>query len=623
MILSNTVDLSKIKLVIWDLDNTFWNGIISEGGVTENPQNTNLVKQLTEHGIVNSICSKNDFDVCKAELEKIGIWDYFVFPSIDWTAKGNRVHQIIKDMHLRPANVLFLDDELYNLQYASSVDEALMCGHIQDLYASISEQLPGLPINESLKRLKQYQQLQVKVQSKRDFDSDEAFLRSSDIKVAMCKDCMPQIDRITELINRTNQLNFTKNRIDKDAVDRLLADPGYECAYVACRDKFSDYGIVGFYALQKAEHRLEHFLFSCRTIGMGVEQYVYASLGHPSLKVVGDVVNSVDDSPRPDWIQSMDYSVQKEQTSNKSTNTFLVKGPCDVSQIFAFFEGDNNIETEFAYVSTSKPGVYIEGQNHSTQILMSAELSADLKKELIQNVPFIDEEYFDTKIFTKKYDYVIFSMLTDYGLGLYRNKQHPDIVIPLGQYTVDYTKEDDWNWLMHLQSKMSNDEMRQEYVRFSQNYEFVGRISDEMMVQNLEKIREKLPKDTKLILLNGAEAPYSKKCEKPGYDDRDALHRHLNQIVNQFVSKHSDNCVVIDINKCLGNNPYLDTINHYKKSVYYRIALAIQKYVSESSDKGLEVPLKNALYIILKSKYGMFKWRCVQMRDRIKKILGK
>ena len=51
--------MKQIKLVIWDLDNTFWDGVISEGTVT-NPK-TQILQQLVDRGIVNSICSRNDF----------------------------------------------------------------------------------------------------------------------------------------------------------------------------------------------------------------------------------------------------------------------------------------------------------------------------------------------------------------------------------------------------------------------------------------------------------------------------------------------------------------------------------------------------------------------------------
>ena len=56
------LDYSKIKLVIWDLDDTFWKGTLSEGPIVSIAENIQLVRDLTDRGIVNSICSKNDYE---------------------------------------------------------------------------------------------------------------------------------------------------------------------------------------------------------------------------------------------------------------------------------------------------------------------------------------------------------------------------------------------------------------------------------------------------------------------------------------------------------------------------------------------------------------------------------
>ena len=95
------MDLSKIKLVIWDLDDTFWRGTLSEGEITQINENIKLIKDLTNCGIVNSICSKNDYEPTEKKLKELGIDEFFVFKSIDWSPKGQRVSKMIKDMGLR------------------------------------------------------------------------------------------------------------------------------------------------------------------------------------------------------------------------------------------------------------------------------------------------------------------------------------------------------------------------------------------------------------------------------------------------------------------------------------------------------------------------------------------
>ena len=67
------IDLKTIKLVIWDLDETFWMGTLSEGSVVVPDENAQLVKDLTDCGIINSISSKNDFEPTQAKLQDLGL----------------------------------------------------------------------------------------------------------------------------------------------------------------------------------------------------------------------------------------------------------------------------------------------------------------------------------------------------------------------------------------------------------------------------------------------------------------------------------------------------------------------------------------------------------------------
>ena len=92
-------DITKTKLVIWDLDETFWDGTLSEGGIKFKEKTLLLIEELTTKGIMNSICSKNNFMDVKTQFLTNGymkFWQLFVFPSIDWTPKGMRVKNIIQ-----------------------------------------------------------------------------------------------------------------------------------------------------------------------------------------------------------------------------------------------------------------------------------------------------------------------------------------------------------------------------------------------------------------------------------------------------------------------------------------------------------------------------------------------
>ena len=77
-------------------------------------------------------------------------------------------------------------------------------------------------------------------------------------------------------------------------------------------DKYGDYGYVGFFLVEsfRTQHvagasirTLRHFCFSCRTLGMLVEKWLYDYLGKPELRVVGEVLTDVFQEKKVDWIK--------------------------------------------------------------------------------------------------------------------------------------------------------------------------------------------------------------------------------------------------------------------------------------------------------------------------------
>ena len=148
-----------------------------------------------------------------------------------------------------------------------------------------------------LKRLNQYKVLEEKESAKSEFSSNDEFLYACNLHVEMHEDCSSQMDRITELVQRANQLNYTKLRSTKEEIESLINRKEIKAGCVTVKDRFGDYGMVGFYAVDTIKNECVHFLFSCRTIGQGVEQYVYAKLGYPTLKIVGEVISLVNNAP--------------------------------------------------------------------------------------------------------------------------------------------------------------------------------------------------------------------------------------------------------------------------------------------------------------------------------------
>jgi FkbH-like protein len=340
---------NKVKLVVWDLDETFWQGTLSEEGITPVPRNSEIVRELSTRGIINSISSKNDFQQTKAKLIELDIWDYFVFPSISFGPKGKAVAELIEAAALRAENVLFLDDNPMNLEEVKFFNPGIMTSHPKDALEGLLDHphLKGKPDPE-LTRLKQYRFLQDKFETRSASTlSNEEFLRESNIRIQIDHDIEANFDRVVELINRTNQLNYTKQRLETpeslaEFREQLNAF-GYYAGCVRAVDNYGDYGLIGFFLMQRRAKfkRLAQFAFSCRTMNMGIEQYIYEMLGKPDIEIAQPVSYGLDTHASIDWIRVGDLA--SEPAANRNDKQLLLVGGCDLMQV-ANYCSSNRIE---------------------------------------------------------------------------------------------------------------------------------------------------------------------------------------------------------------------------------------------------------------------------------------
>lgn len=269
-----------IKFIVWDLDDTLWQGTLADGdAVCLNEARVRFVRAFNQCGLVSAVCSKNDFSKAKQQLEAFELWDDFVTARIAFTSKGQVIKQLIEDMQLRPVNVLFIDDNPHNLHEVKSVVPDI---HILNAHSSECDMQLQALLNQyqhiQKNRVTDYKMLQAKLEDRKmQAVSNEAFLKSSGIHLAFAV-TMENLDfkeRIVELINRSNQLNYTQSRTTLEAlVSQMMDIMAYESCSVFVWDKYGYYGLVGFALINRRTQVFEHFVFSCRVMHMGIETAV-------------------------------------------------------------------------------------------------------------------------------------------------------------------------------------------------------------------------------------------------------------------------------------------------------------------------------------------------------------
>jgi FkbH-like protein len=547
--------MEEIKLVIWDLDETFWEGTLSEGNVIAVPQNINAVIELAKRGIISSICSKNDFKKAKEILQEMIIWDYVVFPSIDWTPKGQRIRLIIEECHLRPSNVLFVDDNLGNRMEAEHYNPGINTIYVSGFYGLMGTgEFAGKPDPE-MKRLKSYKLLENKTKDEGTYSDNIAFLSQSNIMINYIYDTWTYRDRILELITRTNQLNYTKKRLSSDQLDNLLTDKELENVCVHVIDKYGDYGICGFYTYSKTDHKLLNFLFSCRIMNMGIDNYVYLKLNKPNISVIEPVANRLDQYDEITWIK--ESSLEKAKNVDEKIKTalrkrLLILGGCDLRQMGHYLNKDRyDIIEEFNYPNQYNAPIH---RDHIVYI-RQGHSDEQLKKE-ISSLQYLDSRMFETKLFTNDYDVLVYSVLMNYTQNLYRHREK-GYLVTWGGYERDVVEG------------MINQNIPTDFaLNFPNEFEKIGQQTEEDFKNDLEWLLSTIKKP--VIFINGAEIEgIIHKKEPTSY----VRHQKMNKVLDEFVREHADRCQILDMREIVKErNDCKDNIRHYQRVIYVKMA---------------------------------------------------
>ena len=274
----------KVKCLVWDLDNTLWNGILIE---TEDNESLELkagvldtIKKLDERGIIQSIASKNDFAPAMEQLKKLGISEYFLYPEIHWNAKSASIKNIAANLNIGVDAMAFIDDSVFEREQVHSA-----LPEVRTYDALEVEKLTELPefdvivTDESRHRREMY-----RAEEKRNAlmasgnDDTVSFLRKCNLRIKVfAPQTEADITRCFELVNRTNQLNMSGRRYTRNEFDALLSKIGQTSIAFSCRDDFGSYGIVGFmqYRKDNCELCFTEFAMSCRVACKYVESALF------------------------------------------------------------------------------------------------------------------------------------------------------------------------------------------------------------------------------------------------------------------------------------------------------------------------------------------------------------
>jgi FkbH-like protein len=266
----------SIKCVVWDLDNTVWDGILLEDTqVTLRPHVVEILKTLDARGILHSIASRNDHATAMAKLKEFGIDEYFLYPQINWNSKGSSVGQIAQDINIGLDTIAFIDDQPFEREEVAFTHDKVLCidsAELDDLLDR-PEFNPRFITEDSRLRRHMYMADIRRNREEAEFvgPTDE-FLSTLNMVFTIAKAKEEDLKRAEELTVRTHQLNTTGYTYSYEELDAFSASPDHILLISSLEDRHGTYGKIGLTLIEKGPEAwtVKLLLMSCRVMSKGV-----------------------------------------------------------------------------------------------------------------------------------------------------------------------------------------------------------------------------------------------------------------------------------------------------------------------------------------------------------------
>ena len=284
------------KCLVVDCDNTLWGGVLGEDGSdgvhigTEYPGSLYRLfqlhlKALHDKGFLLALNSKNDeaevLAFLRSSPDMVLREKHFATHRINWGDKAENIRGIATDLNIGTDSLIFIDDSDVECERVRQALPEVQVERFPGVALEIPrfiESLRGTEIlrvteddlrrSESLRTDVQRRALREKVGGYREF------LESLGIELTIRRGASAQVERISQLTQRTNQFNLTTRRYPVAEVRAMLErDRVYT---MAMRDRFSDYGTVAVAIVRDGERpreaEIDSLLMSCRAFGRRIEE---------------------------------------------------------------------------------------------------------------------------------------------------------------------------------------------------------------------------------------------------------------------------------------------------------------------------------------------------------------
>jgi len=266
----------RTKCIVWDLDNTLWDGTLLEGDeVRLRDTIRETLIELDGRGILHSIASRNHPETALARLRELGLEEYFLYPQINWGSKAVSIKVIAERLNIGLDAICFIDDDPFELAEVHAALPQVLCLDRSQLPFLLQkpELKPESITTESRMRREMYLGEMRRQQTEEAFTgAHEEFLATLGMVFTISPARAEDLGRAEELTNRTNQLNTTGRTYSREQLEDLRRSSRHLLLMAELSDKFGSYGKIGL-ALVECDSEvwiIKLLLMSCRVMNRGV-----------------------------------------------------------------------------------------------------------------------------------------------------------------------------------------------------------------------------------------------------------------------------------------------------------------------------------------------------------------
>jgi len=335
------------KLLVLDLDNTLWGGIVGEVGwkklrigghdyLGEAFLDFQLkIKALKDQGIVLALASKNEkataIDAINNHPEMVLSMNDFATYRINWEDKAKNISEMVNELNLGLQSVVFFDDSSFERERVRAILPEVF---VPDLpkdpteYSNFISKLhcfdSSFITDEDKQRSDLYKSEFKRTKLKNKYKSLSSWIDTLNLEVLIENITSKNSPRTLQLINKTNQMNLSTRRLTEKEFNTWVTKKNNFMWTIRAKDKFGDYGIIGILSITIKDKLayLVDFIFSCRIVGRFIEdstiQFLKEFASKHSLKKINGLYKKTKKN-------SLIYKfLQRLNIIKKNTNSFII-----------------------------------------------------------------------------------------------------------------------------------------------------------------------------------------------------------------------------------------------------------------------------------------------------------